>query len=169
MPRITRMQRGESNIEVKAGDKEAVGASVPAWHCRSFPSIALIRPKTHSAFPPGRAAQQGRAPPAPRLISRADGGGEAGRSLLQGLNAEACLQVPAPGLEKPASLLLLSSPKEGPSLPGHTPTSPSSLHLPPTKQVLLHTTSARGLTQLPPPAGKAQESPSPAASLLRRC
>lgn len=105
----------------------------------------------------------------PRLISRADGGGEPGRSLLQGLNAKVCLQVPAPGLEKPASLLLLSSPKEGPSLPGHTPTSPSSLHLPPTKQVLLHTTSARGLTQLPPPAGKPQESPSPAASLLRRC
>lgn len=72
----------------------------------------------------------------PRLTSRADGGGEPGRSLLQGLNAKACLQVPAPGLEKPASLLLLSSPKEGPSLPGHTPTSPSSLHLPP------HQTSA---------------------------
>lgn len=173
MPRITRMQREESNTEVKAGDKEALGTSTPAWHCRSFPSIALTRPESCSPFPPGRAAQQGQAPPAPW----ADFKGWWRRGARKEPPARVkCKHLPSGVCSRHGktcifTLLLLSSPKARPSLLSHTATSSPSLHLHPSKQVLLHTTSAGGLTQLPLPARQSPGEPElcsfPAQEMLR--
>lgn len=94
VPRITRTRRGEeNNTGVKAGDKQALGAGAPAIATGHF--LPLLAPCRQDLRPlPSRKgfAAWSQAPPAPHRFnfsSRAGGGGEQGRSLLQGHSMQA--------------------------------------------------------------------------------
>lgn len=94
MPRITRTRRGEeNNTGVKAGDKQALGAGAPAIATGHFlPLLALCRQDLRPLPSRKGFAAWSQAPLAPHRFnfsSRAGGGGERGRSLLQGHSMQA--------------------------------------------------------------------------------